>query len=35
MFKKGLAILLSLVLFSSVLLTSVGAAVEFNGEISD
>ncbi len=35
MFKKVLAIILSVILFCSVLLTTVGAAVSFQGEVSD
>ncbi len=35
MFKKGLALLLSAVLLCSLLLTTVGAAVQFEGAISD
>lgn len=35
MFKKGLALILSLVLLCSVFATTVGAAVQFKGEISD
>ncbi len=35
MFKKGLSLILSIVLLCSVFLTTVGAAVQFEGEISD
>ena len=35
MFRKSLAVIVSVVILFTVLLTSVGAAVEFKGEISD
>jgi hypothetical protein len=35
MYKKGLALIVSLVLLCSVFLTTVGAAVQFEGSISD